>query len=383
MAARRFLFIIGVLVGVVLLGAVAFRLFGGRLIATATKPRVSFAESAVSPAPDYTRADAWIARPGRAGDPGLFTPQGFQPAPRPAAAVFYVAPTAYTTGDRWTANLADQPFRTRIASLTAAQSSIANGVAAVWAPYYRQAVFGAFLSERGADRDQALALAYSDVRRAWEAFLAANPSGPIILIGHSQGALHLSRLLAEAVARDPQLRQRIVAAYLPGWPLSVETDLPAMRLRPCTGMETTGCALSWQSFAEPADTRPNATAFAQWPGIGGPHAKGEHMLCVNPIRGLATEAGAVAAANLGSLQPAGDDPQPRLVPGKVGAQCRGGFLIISQPPEGFDRYVLPGNNYHLYDVHLFWVNLRADVERRTNAWMGARLPAAKRLPETP
>jgi len=33
--------------------------------------------------------------------------------------------------------------------------------------------------------------------------------------------------------------------------------------------------------------------------------------------------------------------------------------------------VLPGNNYHVYDMTLFWANLRADYERRTAAWLKA------------
>jgi hypothetical protein len=31
-------------------------------------------------------------------------------------------------------------------------------------------------------------------------------------------------------------------------------------------------------------------------------------------------------------------------------------------------YVLPGNNYHLYDITLFWSNLRADFARRVAAF---------------
>ena len=31
-------------------------------------------------------------------------------------------------------------------------------------------------------------------------------------------------------------------------------------------------------------------------------------------------------------------------------------------------YVLPGNNYHVYDYALFWGSIRADAERRLAAW---------------
>lgn len=383
MAARRFLWIIAGAVVLVALAAIGYRLFGDKLIQAATTPSMPFAGSPQSPAPDYAAAGSWIARPGLPNNPSLFAPAGFRPAPRPAVAVFYLAPTTYVKADRWNAPVSDAEYRGRLASFTAAQASIFNGVGAVWAPVYRQAVFGAFLSDRAADRDAALALAYGDVRRAWAAFLAANPSGPVIVAGHSQGALHLARLLAETAGRDPKLKARIVAAYLPGWPLSVTADLEAIGLPPCVGMDQQGCAIGWQSFAEPADPKAILSVYNAGLGLTGQSRRGSPMLCVNPIRGFATEAGAVAAANLGALRPNPDDPaRPTIVPAAAAARCQNGLLLIGPPPAGFDRYVLPGNNYHVYDMHLFWANLRADAERRANAWMSARLkPGA--LPEVP
>jgi hypothetical protein len=31
-------------------------------------------------------------------------------------------------------------------------------------------------------------------------------------------------------------------------------------------------------------------------------------------------------------------------------------------------FVLPGNNYHVYDFALFWAAIRSDAERRMDAW---------------
>ena len=58
----------------------------------------------------------------------------------------------------------------------------------------------------------------------------------------------------------------------------------------------------------------------------------------------------------------------KLIPGAAPARCdERGLLLIGDPPS-VGPYVLPGNNYHVYDIPLFWVNLRADVARRTAAW---------------
>jgi hypothetical protein len=46
----------------------------------------------------------------------------------------------------------------------------------------------------------------------------------------------------------------------------------------------------------------------------------------------------------------------KLVPGTVSARCgERGLLLIGNPP-GLGPYVLPGNNYHVYDIPLFWEN---------------------------
>jgi hypothetical protein len=47
------------------------------------------------------------------------------------------------------------------------------------------------------------------------------------------------------------------------------------------------------------------------------------------------------------------------------------LLLIGDPPE-LGPGVLPGNNYHVYDIPLFWRNLQLDVERRVRAWAAQR-----------
>ena len=50
-------------------------------------------------------------------------------------------------------------------------------------------------------------------------------------------------------------------------------------------------------------------------------------------------------------------------------------------------YVLPGNNYHVYDITLFWANVRADALRRLATYEGKPSPvpppAAPLEPATP
>jgi hypothetical protein len=57
------------------------------------------------------------------------------------------------------------------------------------------------------------------------------------------------------------------------------------------------------------------------------------------------------------------------VAGKVPAKCEGrGILSVGAPPALVGNYVLPGNNYHVFDYSLFWANVRADAARRLAAF---------------
>ena len=53
------------------------------------------------------------------------------------------------------------------------------------------------------DAQKALDLAYGDVAAAFDQFVKEAGDRPIILAGHSQGALHLERLLREKIAGKP------------------------------------------------------------------------------------------------------------------------------------------------------------------------------------
>ena len=119
----------------------------------------------------------------------------------------------------------------------------------IWAPRYRQAAYGAFLLKSD-DAQKALDLAYADVAAAFDEFVKEAGDRPIILAGHSQGALHLERLLREKVAGKP-IAKRIVAAYVVGWPISTTADLPALGLPACASPDQAGCILSWMTFADP------------------------------------------------------------------------------------------------------------------------------------
>lgn len=338
------------------------------MMRAAMVPGVSFQPLPPVKPGDYADKRLWIARPDIADNPSLWTPTGVAaPAGGQTVAVFYIHPTSYLNRSAWNAPLDDAAANNYAELFLRGQATAFNAVGQIWAPRYRQATFGAFLTSQ-ADADRALDLAYGDVSAAFDEFLRqAGPTRPIILAAHSQGALHLARLLRERIAKTPLVR-RIVAAYVVGWPISRTTDLPLMGLPECRTADQTRCILSWQSFAEPADPSMVTDKYEASTGFDGRPRKGTPMICTNPLTGT-PDATAPASANLGTLVPSADLKSATLVPGKLSARCDSrGLLLIGAPPEDVGNFVLPGNNYHVFDYSLFWANIRADAARRTAAF---------------
>jgi len=364
MLARRFLYVIAALIVLFLALGMIWTLMQDRLMRIAFVPSAAFVAMPASTAPAYSKAASWLARPGLPDDPSRWLPPGSPAIPAPQAEVFYIPPTTYLDRDRWNAPIDDKTSNDRLILFARSQASVFNGVGEVWAPRYRQASFGAFLAASDPRSAQAIDFAYRDVARAFDAFLAAAPADrPIILAGHSQGSLHLLRLLRERVVDRP-VAKRIVAVYAVGWPISLTADLPALGFPACRTAQQARCILSWQSYAEPSDPRLVKAYFDASQGYAGRPRKGTKMLCVNPLTGV-EDGAAPATANKGALAPHADLSGVDIAAGLVPARCTAqGLLSIGPEPAGFGNYVLPGNNYHVFDYALFWSNIRDDVATR-------------------
>lgn len=368
--SRKFLYFFAICVVVFFVGRVVLSFYPETMTRLAFLPKGQFEAQPPLPAGAYRDAQRWLVRPDLAANPARWTPPGAAPTQPVHVAVFFVHPTTYLERAHWNAPPADKRANDLAVTLMRAYASPFGGAEQLWAPRYRQAAFGAFLSD-DADAAKALDLAHQDVVQAFDAFLAGIPADmPIVLAGHSQGAYHLRRLLAERVAGTP-LARRIAAAYLIGWPISAEHDLPRMGLPACQRPAESGCVVSWMSFAEPADPAMMLRAGARVKGLDGQSLTGSHPLCSNPLTG-AQGGSAPASANLGSLVLDAQFKGGSIKPAMAAANCRtDGVLSLGGEP-AMGPIVMPGNNYHAYDIPLFWVNLRDDFARRVTAWQAAQ-----------
>ncbi|MBO6503244.1 MAG: DUF3089 domain-containing protein [Kordiimonadaceae bacterium] len=331
--------------------------------------------TAISSEPlDYTDDANWAALPSKdsfakgrpAGEVSI--------AVVPDVDVFFVHPTTYLSRDSWNAPLdaADANLRLekRVLKMQASAFNLAGNI---YAPRYRQATFGAFFDNEG-DGLQALVFAYSDVLNAFDQFIADRNEGrPFILAGHSQGSLHLLSLLQQRLAGS-DLAERMVATYIVGWPVSVEADLGAMPgIEACQTATDTQCVVSYQTFGPDGDAEGIKAFFESSTSLAGLPRAGTQMLCTNPLT-WTIDGAADADANIGAQARMGDDdPLGEPIVGLNGAACDAdGFLVLeNEPGEAWQEFKMSGENFHVYDYHKFFGNIRTNATARVAAWKAA------------
>ncbi|RFP63911.1 DUF3089 domain-containing protein [Hymenobacter lapidiphilus] len=319
------------------------------------KPSKDFGQYENPIAPDYAQEASWAALPTRR-DSADAVPRNtpFKDRQATAAAdVFYVHPTTYYWRKQWNASLAnDRLNQFTDDDVIRNQASAFNAAARVYAPRYRQAtLYSFFVDDQSTNGQKALDLAYSDVKLAFQYYLANyNQGRPIIIAGHSQGTVHATRLLHEFFDTDPQLRRKLVAAYLIGF--KVKTD-EYQTLRPCADSTQTGCYVAWNTVA--------------W---GNAYPPFENGVAVNPLTWTLDTLAAPARLNLGGV---GQDFN-RLDVGVVDAKIHQGLLWVHPAkPLGYPRFLLPGqpqlwHSFHISDYGLFYANIRQNAVARVRAW---------------
>ena len=324
----------------------------------------SFGERDHPPAPDYGKLIHWAAHPNKQ-DVADIDPLGTAPTDPPADG-FYINPTTYA-GPTWNADVNDFMANVGVDDVVLGQGTVLADCCRIFSPRYRQAGSGS-VADFANNGIKAFDFAYQDVREAFRVFVEQSDR-PIVLIGHSQGGFHLQRLLIDEVVGTP-LADRLVAAYVVGIPIpEAQFEGPLNELSPCTDADQTGCVASWLTFG------PNADAEAFHAGLKQRFAAlldsegNVPIVCTNPLTG--GPSAAEADKNLGAivLPPTGGYVGEPL-PGLVGARCDEGMLFVEgNPGAAFSPRLLPVDNYHYYDIALFYSNIRADATNRVRRWI--------------
>jgi hypothetical protein len=238
----------------------------------------------------------WLCRPGMANNPCTVNPSATAVGTSGARTrvpahdatdssfnCFYVYPTV-VGGSELNAPLEIQPVIRRTAVEQASQFSRA---CQVWAPIYRQATLRGLLPSMRPG-SQVMKTAYDSILPAWREFLARDDGKPIIVIGHSQGAAILIKLLQQEVDPDPAVRSLLVSAVLLGGNVQVPVGRTVggtfQHLPLCTVPGQASCVIAYSSF----DSAPPPTSFFGIPGqgvsglSGQVGSVGQQVACVNP-----------------------------------------------------------------------------------------------------
>jgi len=329
-------------------------------------------------APDYDLAGSWLARPG-IDSPALLLPGGDRISDGASlrADAFYIHPTTGMNADIDNVPVDDERALATARLMLMTQATPFNGIARIFAPRYRQAALPVF--ERApADMQAPANLAYGDVGRAFRHYARHDNHGrPFFIIAHSQGSNHALRLLAEEIAGTP-LQDLLVAAYVPGMPVPrmlFDSDLAT--IPPCTRPDRTGCVAAWGTFAEGyADFDGWEAVNHFWDSAAGRWrtARGMELAGVNPVSWRMDGAAIPAAEHLGAV-PFGvpDSHFARIVPQLVAARMAGGYTLVAPaplPPGLFDDGgIFEAGNLHVFDIALFWADIRANAAVRLDAWL--------------
>ncbi len=371
------------LIALLLSGAVVV-LFGKDMLAAWYRPDYAIGARPYPAAPDYADPANWAAWPGRGG-PAELVPAGTLAVPEAdrGADVFYIHPTTNYSRSDWLAAVDDAGInrRTDIETM-AGQASAFNACCRVYAPRYRQVSLAAHLQPDKSPLLKGLDVAYQDVAQAFDYFLAhRDPARPFILAAHSQGSSHLTRLLVAVIQQQAELRDYLVAAYVIGNRLAGTLFSEGYLTLPlCETPIDTGCVLGWDTVVEGTDTDKFTPLVGHWTGKAYEQLPPFDTICVNPVSWRHDTARTDPQEHKGGIAPLpldSDDLQiGPPISHIVAAQCMTGHMVnglavAGERPEAFQpRLPIMRGSLHVFDVHLFYMDIRANAVERVAAWYG-------------
>lgn len=298
---------------------------------------------------DYSEAKSWLSLP-------VSTEKEVD--------VFYLYPTAWQKADKEEANICDIDNPSMLKGSKAAferQATAFETVGNIYSPYYRQADAAYCLSLPLEEQEQLVGgIPKEDVFAAFDYYIKNYNNGrPFILAGHSQGSNIMVYLLSEYMKENPEVYDRMVAAYVIGYSVTDEYLTENPHLKFAQGPDDTGVIISYNTEA---------------PNIEGnnpvilPGAK-----VINPISWTTEETLATAEEGLGSTLP---NKELKFIPAGKYADARidkaKGALICSTANV---EKLSPGNEvfgkgvYHSFDYPFYYFNIRENAANRAKLFL--------------
>ncbi len=313
-----------------------------------TKP---FIEAEIPKDPDYSNVNSWIAHP-EIQDTILnnFYPENIDDL---KADVFYIYPTLITDkkNNSWNADIYDKKQNDIIRGTAIQyQASAWAKAGKIYSPIYRQAHYRVFFDPY-TNNGGLLAgeIAYKDIKRAFTYYIEnLNNGRPIIIAGHSQGAVHCKMLLRDFFD-ETKLKDRLIAAYLIG--TNIQENY-FKELKPMYNPKENKGYVSWNTFRKNKNPRKNVDpAYFSWKN---------NSVVVNPItwdNSTTTE----LDQHKGLLF-----YNKKLYPKTIKIKVYDGIVWSNVPRKIPKRLLLSlMRNYHVGDINFFWKDISENAVIRT------------------
>ncbi|HEY1863971.1 MAG TPA: DUF3089 domain-containing protein [Roseiarcus sp.] len=236
----------------------------------------------------YARPEAWLCRPGGSDlcaapvvatvvqSDGSRATRVLKPNPAAPIDCFYVYPTV-SEDPAGNSGMTSGPGEKRA---VAQQFAPFASVCRPFAPIYRQVtIAGVEAVLRHEPLPVDFKLPYEDVRAAWLHYLAHDNNGRrVVLIGHSQGARILARLLVHEIEGKPE--QRLLAGALI---LGFDVEVPEGKdvggtfkaIPLCRAAGQSGCVVAYETFSA-SSLPPDDSRFTH------PETPGMEIACTDP-----------------------------------------------------------------------------------------------------
>jgi hypothetical protein len=250
---------------------------------------------------DWSREENWLCLPERQDactiplDAAVVAPNGsvqvekFKPAKNPEIDCFYVYPTVSL--DEF--SISDLAAGVEERAVVERQFARLSSVCRPFAPMYRQITLPQLRAGQGSGQAPpqrgSRAQGTADVDDAWNHYIRNHNRGRgVVLIGHSQGAGQISRLVRSKIEGTP-VQQQLIAVYVLGGsvtaPKGQETGGTFRTIKPCRSKDQLGCVVTYGSFRATLPPNPTGQAVGAGPGA---NASGDNQgVCVNPAALLA------------------------------------------------------------------------------------------------
>jgi pimeloyl-ACP methyl ester carboxylesterase len=283
--------------------------------------------------------------------------------------VFYVYPTVWYKTSDYHPNVCAVDYQ---AMMLGAQNAFAWQATAfeaagnVFAPFYRQCETGYIIPFSEDKRwEHIREYPLKDVTAAFEYYLDHfNNKRPFILAGHSQGAMVLLALLSDYMSVHPDVYQRMIAAYVIGYPVTDSLMRANPHLKFAQGPDDTGVIISYNTQSPKIKQGENPVVAYNVGKV------------INPISWSRDTAEVPASQNLGSLA---KDSTGQFIKVLNVADAKidpkQGVLICSSVKDSSMwtlSQIMPLGVYHIFDYNFYYFNIQENAIRRVNKFLGKK-----------